>query len=339
MSFHIFYEEGWKMMKRWGLFFLILAFAMGSFLSTNLQAAPVKLKAVTAWPVGFASVDKFREWVKIVNEKGKNIVEVDILGGPEVTPMPEQFGALKRGVFDLNLSAAGYYMGTVPEAEAFGLSRISPPEERQIGFYDLEDKIHEKHGIKYVGRTMGLVPLGVLCVNKKIERPQELKGMKIRTVIIYDAFMRELGAVPVTIPEPEIYTSLERGVVDGFVAPLASGFTKQGFHEVVKYIIKPYFYQIPTVLLANGKSWDKLPDDARKILVDSIKQIESTTVDYYRNIHETELKKAQELGVKVIEFSPEDAKWFVDTAYRVSWDNLAKKAPANVEQLRKLSVK
>lgn len=325
--------------KRFGWMVVGLMLSFMLVFTASAQAKVIRLKAITAWPVAYPSVDKFKEWVAKVNEKGKGKIEINIVGGPEATPMPEQIGALKRGVFDVLLTAAGYYMGTIPEAEAFGLSRLSPTEERKSGFSDLMVEVHKKHGLMYVGRGMGLVPLGVLCTNIKIDRPQQLKGQKIRTVIIYDAFMRELGAVPVTIPVPEIYTSLERGVVDGFVQPLAGGFTRLGFHEVVKYIVNHYFYQIPTVVLANEKSWSKLPDDSRKLLMDMIKEIEETTVAYYRDIHDKELKKAQELGVKLIEFSPEDAKWFVETAYRVGWENLSKKAPEYAPKLRQMSTK
>ena len=326
-------------MRRFTLMILSLLILFCLTFGVSAHAAPIKLKAVSAWPTGIVTLDMFKEWIKTVNERGEGKVQIELIGGPEVTPMPEQIGALKRGVFDILLTAAGYYMGTIPEAEAFGLSRITPQDERANGFYDFMDQIHQQNGFKYIGRAMAMVPLGVMSINKKIDSPKELKGMKIRTVIIYDAFIRELGAVPVTIPEPEIYTSMERGVVDGFVAPLASGFVRQGFHEIVKYIIPYYFYQIPTVVVANLKSWEKLPEDVQKLLIDAIVEVEEKAGPYYKNVHDTELKKAQELGVQLIEFSPEDAKWFVDTAYRVSWENLAKKAPENVEKLRELSVK
>lgn len=325
--------------KKFGWVMCIFMVSFTLVFAAQALAKPIKLKAVTAWPVKYTSVMKFNEWVQKVNEKGKGKIQIDIIGGPEVTPMPEQVGALKRGVFDILLTAAGYYMGMIPEAEAFGLSQLSPPEERQSGFSDLMVEIHKKNELMYVGRAMGLVPLGVLCTKKKLNRPQDLKGMKIRTVTIYDAFMRELGAIPVTIPVPEIYTSLERGIVDGFIQPLAGGFTRLGFHEVVNYIVKHYFYQIPTVILANLKSWNEVPEDGRKLMLDTLIELEKTEVAFYKAIHDEELQKAQEKGVKVIEFSPEDAKWFVDTAYRVSWENLTKKAPENAPKLRKLSSK
>ena len=130
--------------KKIGWVIWIFIVSLTLVFAAQAVAKPIKLKAVTAWPLAYPSVDKFKEWVQKVNEMGEGRVEIDIIGGPEVTPMPEQIGALKRGVFDILLTAAGYYMGMIPEAEAFGLSRLSPPEERENGFSDLMVEIHKK---------------------------------------------------------------------------------------------------------------------------------------------------------------------------------------------------
>jgi len=194
--------------KKFGCALIIFMFSVAVIFTVPVMAKPVTLKAVSAWHLGYSSVETYKWWIKAVNEKGKGRVEINIIGGPEVTAMPEQVGALKRGVFDILLTAAGYYMGMIPEAEAFGLSRLSPSEERENGFYDFMVEIHKKHGLMYIGRSQGNVPLGVLCLKNKITRPQDLKGLKIRTVKIYDAFVRELGAVPVTTPVPSRNTSI-----------------------------------------------------------------------------------------------------------------------------------
>lgn len=305
--------------------------------TAQAMAKPIKLKAVTAWPLAYASVDAFKDYVKVVNEKMKGRIEIEIIGGPEVTPLFEQVGALKRGVFDILQTAAAYYMGMMPEAFAFGLSRITPTEERENGFYDLMAEIHNKNGLVYIGRSQGLVPLGVLCLKEKITGPADLKGKKIRSVKIYDTFMKEMGAVPVTLPVPEIYTSLERGLVDGFIAPLAGGFVRLGYHEVVKYIVVHYFYQLPGVFLANQRAWNKLPEQDRNMMISIAKEMEPSFVDHYRKIHDEELRRAIEKGVKTIEFSPQDAKYFLDTAYQVGWEELTKQSPEYAPKLQKLS--
>ena len=131
--------------------------------------------------------------------------------------------------------------------------------------------------------------------------------------------------------------AVERGLVDGFIAPLAGGFVRLGYHEVVKYIVVHYFYQLPGVFLANPRNWNKIPEQDRNMMISMAKEMEPAFVKHYRQIHDTELKKAMEKGVKIIEFSPENAKYFLDTAYRVGWESLKKRAPENGPKLQKLS--
>ena len=309
-------------------------------LSLKVEASDVvTIKAVMAWPETYTSNGGFKDWVNRVNEQGKGKVVVKVIGGPEAVPVFEQLGALKRGVVDVVNTAAAYYMATIPEAEAFGLSRLSPEEERSKGFYDIMADAHKPHGLMYLGRMQGVAPLGVLCVKKEITKPKDLVGLKIRSVPIYDAFLKELGAVPVTIPVPEIYTALERGVVDGFIQPLAGGFTSLGFHEVVKYIVNHYFYQLPGTALFNLDYWNKLPADTRDLLISTTKETERMVATYFMALHDGEIQKAQKAGVKLIDFSKDDASWFIDTAYRTGWENLLKKSPQVGPKLRAVSTK
>lgn len=300
---------------------------------------PVVIKALMAWPENYTSNGTFREWVSRVNETGKGKVQIKVIGGPEAVPLFEQIGALKRGVVDVVNTAAAYYMGTIPEVEAFGLSRLNPEEERARGFYDLMVEIHKQHGLMYLGRMQGVAPLGVLCTKPQVKTSKDLAGLKIRSVPIYDSFLKELKAAPVTIPVPEIYTALERGVVDGFIQPLAGGFTSLGFHEVVKYIVNHYFYQLPGTALVNLEYWNKLPEDTRNYLTNTVKENERNVGKYFLSLHNLEIEKAQKAGVKLVDFPPDDAKQFIEAAYRTGWENLLKKSPKYGPKLRDLSTK
>ena len=313
--------------------------ALICLLSEGFAQQSITIKALMAWPENYTSNAGFREWVKRVNEMGKGKVTVRVIGGPEAIPLFEQIGALKRGLVDVVHTAAAYYMGVIPEVEAFGLSRLNPEEERTRGFYDLMVEIHKAHGIMYLGRMQGVAPLGTLCTKINLKSPKDLAGLKIRSVPIYDAFLKELKAVPVTIPVPETYTALERGVVDGFILPLAGGFTNLGFHEVVKYIVNHYFYQVPGTGLMNLEFWNKLPQEIRDFLTDVTKENEKVLGKIFYSLHEKELENALKAGVKLINFSPEDAKFFIETAYRTGWENLLKKSPKYGPRLKELSTK
>jgi TRAP-type transport system periplasmic protein len=328
-------------MKKIGLCLVIgTLFSLFPWFSAVTEAQQaVTIKAVMAWPETYTSNGGFKDWVNRVNEQGKGKVAIKVVGGPEAVPLFEQLGALKRGVVDVVNTAAAYYMATIAEAEAFGLSRLTPEEERKSGFYDVMADAHRQHGYMYLGRMQGVAPLGVFCTKTQTKTPKDLAGRKIRSVPIYDSFLKELGAVPVTIPVPEIYTALERGVVDGFIQPLAGGFTSLGFHEVVKYIINHYFYQLPGVALFNVDYWNKLPPDTRNLLISTTRETELVVAKYFMGLHDEEIQKAQKAGVTLVNYSKDDAKGFVDSAYRTGWENLLKKAPKYGPKLKEVSTK
>ena len=92
--------------------------------------------------------------------------------------------------------------------------------------------------------------------------------MKIRCSPTLIGFIKKLGGQPVVIPPTEVYTALERGVVDGYVFPAAL-IRDWGWEKLTKYIVNPGFYNGANVVLVNQKKWDRLPDSLQKILIES----------------------------------------------------------------------
>lgn len=297
------------------------------------------LKAVTAWPTNYPTNAKFLEWVKNANEKGKGQFVINVVGGPEAVPYSEQIQAIKNGVIDFANTAGGYYTNQIPEVYAFQLSRLNPDEERKNGFYDLMAKIHQEKGLIYMGRALAGVPMGYLFINIPAKSTKDLAGLKIRSEIVYDPIIKEVKAVPVTMPIPDIYNAMQQHVIDGFIKPLSSGFVSLGLHEVTKYLVNHTLYRNPTVAIGRLETWNKLPESARKILTDTFIEMESTAVAYAQGIDNNELKKGKDAGLQLIDFPADDAKWFIDTAYKLAWDVTLPKCPQYGAQLQKLSTK
>ena len=71
------------------------------------------------------------EMLNEVNAKGKGVLQLQYIGGPEAVPATEQLAALQRGVFDIFVGAASYYDGQVPETGAHNASNKSAMELRK----------------------------------------------------------------------------------------------------------------------------------------------------------------------------------------------------------------
>ncbi|MBW1721763.1 MAG: TRAP transporter substrate-binding protein DctP [Deltaproteobacteria bacterium] len=295
---------------------------------------PVKLKMVSFLPKGDTNMTAWMAYIKDVNEKAKGELEIVFTGGPEAIPGFKQFEALRNGVVDMIFGCESYYGRQVTGAAYSHLTRLDPIKERENGYYDLRVSLFKKHNIHYLGRA----EFGVwfqIFTNKPVKRPQELAGQKIRVSATYEPFVKKLGAVPVTLPGSDIYTALERGTIDGY-AWSALGNVQAGWCDVCGYIIEPRIYQMNIEGLVNLKTWQRLPARLQKIMTDCMIANERKYSRVMADIAEKELQEMQKRGMKLIKFSPEDSRWYVDLAYEAGWEEVIKQNPELGTKLRKL---
>jgi TRAP-type transport system periplasmic protein len=218
------------------------------------------------------------------------------------------------------------------------LSTLSPDEEYKSGAYEYINELHAKAGLHYVGRAtaMSKPQYFWMITNKNIKRPQELAGQKIAASSTWPApFLKAVGATPVLVPVPEFYTGLERGVVDGAADPLTNFMTFQ-LYEVCKYVIEPGVFTGGLVMIMNLGTWNKLPEDMKKLINDVGAQVlREYTVDMDKEVLKAK-NTAQEKGMGIIRFAPEDEKWFIDTFYEASWKENTSKYPDIAPKMKKL---
>lgn len=325
-------------MKKTTLFVMSILFFLGFALS-NAYGEPIVLKATTMFPKNHLNNDPVPIYIDKVAKASKGRLKIDWLGGPEVVKGFDQPHAIKAGTIDMILYIAfGYCKSLMPEAEAQGLSELAVWEERKTGAFDLWSELFEKKlNAKYIGRMHNLLPFQVYT-NKKVEKLEDFKGLKIRVMPLYIPFMKALGAAPVTIPPPEIYTAMERGVVDGFMWPNV-GVISWGLQEVTKYVIRPGVFQMEPATLISMKKWETIPSDLQDILLEEIQDVEF--IGSMRNvmIMEKEDQIRKQAGMQDIILPTEEAKKFVKIAYDATWEAVIKNSPDYGPRLRELSSK
>ena len=113
-------------MNRFQRFALLLCATAFTTLTTSVCAEEITLRGVSAFPKGMALTDDFQRYIDMVNQTGKGVVQIRLVGGPEVTPAAEQGAALGKGVFDVLFGPPTYYAGIFPEADAFAGELLWP---------------------------------------------------------------------------------------------------------------------------------------------------------------------------------------------------------------------
>jgi TRAP-type C4-dicarboxylate transport system substrate-binding protein len=310
--------------------------AVAALVSLPASAQEVTLRAVNAFQEGTAFAKPFEAFIERVNAEGKGVVKINYIGGPKAMPPFEVGNAVKSGVVDIANVTGAFYTNLMPEAEALKLAERTIQEQRKNGAWELINKLHnEKLNAYYLARTGDGVPFH-LYLNKPIDKP-DLKGLTIRVTPIYRAFFAELGANLVQTAPGEVYTALERNVIDGYGWP-TQGILDLGWQEKTKYRVDPGFYVVDVNFLVNLDTWKKLTDAQRAVLTKAATAIEATNANNVE-INKSEIKKQADAGIKPITFEGKARDTWLSTAREAGWAYVKKVAPQHADELRKLLAK
>ena len=233
--------------------------------------------------------------------------------------------------------ASTHHVSIVPEAMSPVLSQLNNVEERESGYYDFMVEIYKKHNVFFVGQLRedrGFY----LHTNIRVETPYDLAGQRFRSSPMLEAFLGALGTTTFTMPIGDIYTAMERGMVDGYFTSSTMA-ADRGWYEVNKYRIEHPFYRTDILILVNLDAWNNLPKNLQDLMMDTVIKMEPEALVYYEELSVKAKQKLIEVGHEFIEFSPADAKWFVDTAYRAGWEALLKKTPETGPKIKELITK
>lgn len=146
-----------------------------------------------------------------------------------------------------------------------------------------------------------------------ITKPEDLKGLKIRTMEnpMHLAFFKELGANPTPMSWGELYTALQQGTVDAQENPYAM-IDDGKFYEVQKYVSETGHVFSYEILIANKKFMEKLPDDLRALVIDEAQKAIATQRAAMKTEEANFKAKVIKGGLTANELTPEQKKPFVE---------------------------
>ncbi len=297
------------------------------------HAAEVTLRAVSSFAEKTAGSLNFEKFIKKVNDEGKGLVQINYIGGPKAIPPFEVGTAVRNGVVDMANVTGAFYTNIMPESDALKLAQMTAPELRKNGAYDYINKVwNAKMNAYYLAKSWESTPFH-LYLNKRIDKP-DLSGLKLRITPVYRDFFQALGATVVQTPPGEVYTALERGVVDGYGWPI-QGIFDFGWHEKTKFRVDPGFYNVEVSVLVNLNTWKRLDDKQREYLTKQGIWLETLDTETIAR-NDADRKKQAEAGIQTITFQGDAAKQYLAKAYEVGWQSIIAKSPEHGPKLREL---
>lgn len=291
-------------------------------------AAPAQaesLRVATCFPKLHDQVGAFFEtFVDPLNAiADKTGLKLKYIGGPEITPRQKQAAALQRGLTDVLNCPSAYYQTQVPAARTAGVNTVPPAEMRRNGAYDILQEAWAK-GInaKILGWGHWTASTFFIYTNFEPKLSEatgvDLKGVKMRSTGLYNPFMKKMSATPVNISAGDVYSALERGVVDGLAWPEGS-VAKYGWEKFLKYRIAPNFYHSTTMTIINLKKFNSLSKKHQDLLIEYGIKFEKDSNKVLAKKSVVDNAKLEKAGLKTINLKGKVRKAYLDTIYGAKW--------------------
>lgn len=274
--------------------------------------APIKLKFQSTWP----NKDIFHEfagdYVKRVNAMTGGRVELEILPAGSVVPAFQMLDAVSSGILDGGHGVAAYWYG---KSKAFSLFGTAPAfgwdADELLGWIRFgggqelyDDLVQNTLKLNVVGMLSGPMPSQPLgWFKKEITGPDDMKGMKYRTVGLGADLFKEFGAAVTIVPGGEIVPAIDRGLLDGAEFNNPSSDLVLGFPDVAKvYMLGSYHQALECFeILFNKTKFDGLPKDVQEILRGASDATSSTMMWKAQDRYSKDLAAIKARGVKVLQ--------------------------------------
>ena len=297
-----------------------------------VQAQGAKWKMQSMWSSAELTYKAFEDLCAHINKLCAGKLEITPFAAGAVTGAFETLDAVSAGVLQGHASWPGYFSGKDP-----GLAVISDfvfgyqnPWQAEAWFYQKGglDMLREAYA-KYNVYPVGVTWWGVESIvsKKPIKSMADFKGVKFRSPQGMTAeILTKLGASIVVLPGGEVYSALDKGVVDAADWATVSMNQRMGFHEVAKNPLIIDHSMPVQEFSVNAATWKALPDDVKGLVSVAVRQ---WTVDQIQRVAVDDVRVLKELKAKGIE----RARWDESEMRKVrelahkTWEDWSKKGP------------
>ena len=207
-------------------------------------------------------------WIKEVEQRTQGRVKVSIFPAETLGKARDDYDLAARGVAEVAEFVHAYTPGRFPLSSVMDLPLGVPSSK--IGcriFWELYEKYMKQEYSDVKLLCLFTTEPGQIAMTKKLVKTMsDLKGMRLRSPgPRQTALLRAFGASPLTIPGPDMYDALQKGMADGALLPI-SGVRDFKVEELIKYTTIGNFYALPNGIVMNLNTWKSLPPDIQKII-------------------------------------------------------------------------
>lgn len=286
----------------------------------------------SGWLPGATLFDSVVEMAERVEVQTGGRLQIEVLPAGAVVALNQTIDAVSVGIVDGHVSYPAVYAGIDPGFAPLGdipgayNDRFQTVEYMYYaGGLELLREAYAEYGLYTVGVGTGsweAVPSRV-----KLESWDDFQGLKLRTPPgIGSMIWERLGAVPIVMPQSEVFSALEKGVIDAADDGSLSYNYQVGDYDIVDYTLlnSPHSNGVWD-LTVNADRWAELPDDIKSILELNMRELMVRNIMNAMREDQEVLAKVDEIGLNVFQLTEEDRAKYREIAVEV-WDEWAEKS-------------
>lgn len=279
------------------------------------QNKKVSWRMQSLWDGGTTPQTYEDMFVKAVAEKTGGDFELKLFSAGQIVPPAQSFDAVRGGAFQLMKTFDGYTAGKIP-AHAF-TSTIP------LGYRKSEDYaawFYERGGIEMARESYAPAGLHYIApsiydqepIHSKVEirTVADFKDKKGRFTGLGSTVMGHFGVAVAPLPTAEVYSALDKGLIDIADRGDLQANLDAGLGEVAKFIILPGIHQPTTATsyVANKAAFDGLPKEFQQALADAAREVSDAYQVNKTKTDASALEAFKAQGVTIIELAEDDVK-------------------------------
>lgn len=223
-----------------------------------------------------------------IENASNGAIGVEIFMGTQLCAKPDEcMAGVSDGTIDIYISTSGGAAGLFPYVQVLDLPYLMSDDRvaEEVLTGDFTRKLRDM-ALADSGNTIRLMTIGntggwrnYANTKKRIAAPGDLAGMKMRTVPadLPQTLATTLGASPTPIPWPELFTSLQTGVVEGTANGITDIMSMKFTDAGVKYLTLDGHSYMGAFWWMNNDRFLGLTDDQKKVVLDGFAALQQAT--------------------------------------------------------------
>lgn len=272
---------------------------VGAFATTATAQESYDLTFQSSDPSGSEAYKVQETWAKRLTEMSDGQIKAEMVPAGAIVEYNETLDAIGAGILDGHVTDSSYFTGKDPAFALIGnpVGAYSEPEEllaffNEGGGAELYTEILAPYNVHFIGAAAQ--PAEAMASKIPIDSVADFEGVKMRAPegMVQSAFAAA-GATPVNIPQSEVFTSLDKGVITAADVTTLATNDSLGIHDVAKHPIYPGFHSLPlNEVSINKDTWESMTEDQQAMLEQSVK-------DYAQDLISTMRSKNEEVAEKL----------------------------------------